>query len=114
MTVLNSIPDLLKKYTINKILIYDIGANNADWINTDSAIHNFSVLVNRVNKDIDIKNNFSGYSPVLKMTPKIDSLKSELLEALNSFKTTSNNEELRSTILNTKMEDLSNNKLRLD
>lgn len=48
------------------------------------------------------------------MTPKIDSLKSELLEALNAFKTTSNNEELRSTILNTKMEDLSNNKLRLD
>lgn len=114
MTVLNSIPDIIKKYTINKILIYDIGSNQADWINTDSAIHNFGILVNRINKDLDIKNNFSGYSPVLKMTPKITSLKSELLEALNSFKFTNENEELRSTILNTKIEDLSNNKLRLD
>lgn len=114
MTVLNNIPDLLHNYTINKILVYDIGSNNADWINTDSAIHNFGLLLNRVNKDLDIRNNFAGYNPKIKMTPKIQSLKSELLEALNSPRFGNENEELKSTIINTKLEDLSNNKLRLE
>lgn len=79
LIVLNNDPELLSGYSLNGIRVFNVLENKGDYVDIDTGLYNFNLLLNEVKKYKDIPNNFTGKDSKIKITEYGTALYSEIL-----------------------------------